>query len=178
MSISLVSTSEIQGETYGNVNEGTIELRKLDLSADSLVKDLLNDVFSDCEPSSSGRFYYLYLEEYESGVKAYVVQEHKNMIDRNKLNHRIGYLPLGTDTVIVSGTPIEDIIYSTDSQPLRLPICEYMRNDSPEWLYFIKDGIFARDAESMGWIWYIPKDELSNFTLTKYGVTAPARSKK
>lgn len=80
MSISLVSTSEIQGETYGNVNEGTIELRKLDLSADSLVKDLLNDVFSDCEPSSSGRFYYIYLEEYKSGVKAYVVQEHKNMI--------------------------------------------------------------------------------------------------
>ena len=174
----ITSPQESQGNNDYGINEDSIVLKKLDISANSLILNIINDVLSECESTETGNVYSLYIKDYKSGMKVYIVQEHKDRIDRVIFKEQIGYLTAGKDTIIVTGKHIPDFRYSIDPKPLLFHTHDYMRNDSPELLYFIKDGIFARDGESMGWIWHIPSERLKDYELTKFAITAPKRTKK
>ena len=172
------SSPENQVNSYDGMSEEYIVVKQLELSSESLIRDILNDVFSESDSSEKGSVYTLHLKDFDSGIKASIVKEHNDRIDRLKFNDCIGYVILEKDTIIVTGKNLPDFRYSKDSQPLRFPLLEFLRNDSPEWQYLINDRVFARYGESMGWIWHIPNENLKDYNLTKYTITAPARTKK
>lgn len=170
----IVLSVDCDAEDDSPIVADSIILEKLNISSDSVILDIMSDVSSECVPSKSGRLYSMSLQDYLSGIKVYIVQE----CDRNSshLVDAIGYALVGNDIVIIQGKQIPDISYASDSQPKRFYIDHKLKADFPEWRYFINDGIFARDGESMGWIWHISPENIKDYNITKYGVTAPIRT--
>lgn len=172
--LTIALTVDCHAKDDNPINADSIILEKLIISSDSMILDIMSDVASECSPSKSGRLYSMYLQDYLSGIKVYILQE----CDSNPghLMDAIGYAIVGNDIVIIQGKQIPDISYASDSQPMRFYIDHQLKADFPEWHYFINDGIFARDGESMGWIWHISPENIKDYNITKYGVTAPIRT--
>ena len=126
-----------------------VVLEKIEISPSSPILEIFKDVMTECGTIDRGRVFSLLLKDYDSGEKAYIVHE----IDRkiNQHNNLLGYALVGGDTIIIYGKRLSDFHFSKNPAPVCFQIKDYMRSDFPEWLYFIKDGIFARDGESMGW---------------------------
>lgn len=158
------------------VDNNELTLTKIDILPSSMILDIFEDIRSECEQPNKGNFFSLHLNDYRSGEKAYIVQELNHQID--KFQDVLGYTLIRNDTIIIYGKLIPDFRFSYPPSPIRFPVKKHMRSDYPEWVYFINDGIFARDGESMGWIWHIPKDSLKCYDLNKYTITSPNRTKK
>lgn len=172
--VSFLASHETLAFHIENNDEAALE--KIDISPTSIILDIFKDVTTECETINGGRVFSLLLEDYESGEKAYIVHEMDRRIDQYE--NLLGYTIIDNDTIIVYGKLLSDFHFSKDPAPLHFQIKDYMRSDFPEWLYFINDGIFARDGESMGWIWHIPSERLRDYKLTKFAITAPKRTKK
>lgn len=167
-----------EGEVSSSSDRPNDELRlnKIDIAPNSLILEIFKDVISDSVDSKSGRLFTFQLKDYKSGEKVYVVQELDHNIDA--FNDVLGYTIIDKDTVVFYGKHITDFRFCKNPSPICFQVNKHMRSDHPEWVYFIKDGIFARDGESMGWIWNIPKDSLKNYEFKKYFISAPYRTKK
>lgn len=179
LTVSLIMIVTLSIDCYGKNNNqiiaDSIMLEKLDISANSHIIDILNDVTSEYDSSDSGHIYSIYIKDFQSGIKVHIVQEQESTV--TSVKDLIGYALIGKDTVVVKGKQIPDFSFSKKPHPIRFYINKYLRNDS-EWNYIIHDGIFASDGESMGWIWHIPPLQLKNYNVTKYGITAPIRTNK
>lgn len=158
------------------MDNNEITLAKIDILPNSLILNIFEDLKSECVVSDRGHLFSLHLNEYKSGKKAYIVQELDHKVD--DFQNVVGYTLIKKDTIVVYGEPISDFRISSSPSPISFPVKKHMRSDYPEWVYIINEGIFARDGESMGWIWHIPKDSIKCYDFTKYTIIAPNRTKK
>lgn len=158
------------------VDNEEVILDKITIMPSSLILEIFKDLRTECETSDSCRVFSLLIKDCELGEKVYIVQETDHKV--NLYENILGYALIDKDTVILYGKQPSDFLFSKKPAPTHFHIKDYLRNDSKEWLYLINDGIFARDGESMGWIWHIPSDRLKDYEFTKFAITAPKRTKK
>lgn len=156
------------------VNNNEVTLDKMDIPETSLISEILKDVLTECGTNDNGRLFSLLITDQEPGEKVYIALESDRRIEL--FENLLGYALIGNDTIIVYGKNLPEFQYSKNPMPMCFPIKDYMRDDTSGWLYFIYNGIIARDGESMGWLWHIPSDRLREYKLSKFAVTAPRRT--
>lgn len=175
LGITAFQSSENRESHIDSVSDNVIQLEKLDMSPNSFILDILNEVISEKEITNENHLFSLDIDDFEGDTKVYIVQEPDKSVPKN--DDLKGYIIFGTDTVVISGKLIKDFSYSKVNQPIVLPRQEYLKNDPLEWTYLIIDDAFARYMGSLGWMWYIKPSQLKEYEVNKYFFTAPIRAK-
>ncbi len=166
-------------ETYKSEEANIyVDLNKLELSPESLINSIIEDVKSDQTCPEEVYYYLMSISDHESGIKVHFSEEGRRRIQPNG-DQYIGYLSVGKDTIVVTGKKLNDFCLSKGNNSIQVFKSGFGHYDGPEWTYLITDGIFARDAEALRWIWHIPIEDLNKYNSNnKFFVTAPKRTKK
>lgn len=129
------------------------EVKEIDLSSDSVLVKILEDVTDPVKYGTKDKYYTVSLEKYKGGVLVRVIASDSDIFDPR---------PFLSDYTLINGQLIvfqvfSDYQFTYPERSDKLSIKTAVRNDlsyiTDVKYYYILDGVYARFSPEAGWLW-------------------------
>ncbi|MDE6695406.1 MAG: hypothetical protein K2K25_00840 [Muribaculaceae bacterium] len=161
-----------------STDSDSILLRKIELSKNSQIFKILNEVISEERQNSRHiNFFTLDLKDDMDEIDVDIVGHTKENL--SYWDGYTGYVIVDSIPIIVTNNSKQKIRFSKGQNkhfPMDSPYSPLYVYDPPVWSFRIKNEDIARYVPSIGWIWNNPSHDRSKHTGSSFRLTRPIRT--
>ncbi len=129
------------------------ELKRLDLSKDSIMGSILEEVTDRVRNGGRSAYYTVSIKGYQDGYLIKFQRSNQDIFESRE--HPFAYTEVNNSILVFNNTNEYHVVYSSTDQPIKIKTATLdERTDIKATIfYYVLGNIYARFSPEVGWIW-------------------------